>query len=61
MQSTNDDTAVAMLGGAIDSALRGLRGTLVQGATVTPDAVYEGDTIREWLTALRGEIDKYLA
>ena len=61
MHSTNPDVAVSMLGSAVEEIQGVIRGTRVQGATVTPDGVYKGETLRQWLTALRADIERFLA
>jgi len=61
MQSTNDSTVVSFVGQGIETIQRAFRGTFSAGATITPDAVYNGKPLREWLEALRSDIDKFLA
>ena len=48
-----------MLADAIDDVKRGLMGQF--GSTISPDAPYEGGTVRQLLQALQTEINTFLA
>jgi hypothetical protein len=54
----NNDASIGQLVVAIKDVQRGLNGQL--GSTITPEASYDGATVREWLEALRRDIDRFL-
>jgi hypothetical protein len=43
---------------AIQDVMRGIHGQL--GSPLTPDATFEGRTLRDWLSGLKAEIDGFV-
>lgn len=56
----NNAIAVSHVGEAIETLQSAMRGTLIQGAPITPDGEYKGTTLRTWLESLRDSIDDFL-
>jgi hypothetical protein len=58
LQPENNPAAAGLIVGAIREVSRGIQGQL--GSALTPEATHDGRTLREWLGALREEIDLFL-
>ena len=58
MQPPNNPTALGAMIDAIQDVMRGIHGQL--GSPLTPDATFEGRTLKDWLSGLKAEIDGFV-